>query len=254
MRESVFAQPGTGVRFDWGPAGAAELARVCAALVLVDVLSFGTSVEIAVARGIRVHPFPWGSQAHEYGERVGAAVAVGRTEVSARQPYSLSPAALASAPLVADLVLPSPNGSAISAAAAATGLPVLAGCLRNARAVGRWLAAGSYGTPDAPVGVVAAGERWPDGHLRPCIEDLLGAAAVIDALADTQTLLSVEAAVALAAMAGVPDVAAAVRGCASGRELRVRGFAADVELAVERDCSRIVPQLRGGAFAPAIHG
>jgi 2-phosphosulfolactate phosphatase len=197
------------VRFDWGPAGAAELARVCAALVLVDVLSFSTSVEIAVARGIRVHPFPWGAQAHEYGERVGAAVAVGRTEVSARQPYSLSPAALASAPVVADLVLPSPNGSAISAAAVATGLPVVAGCLRNARAVGRWLAAGSYGTPGAPVGVVAAGERWPDGHLRPCVEDLLGAAAVIDALAGADALLSVEAAVALAALAGVRNYACA---------------------------------------------
>jgi 2-phosphosulfolactate phosphatase len=75
VRESVFAQPGTGVRFDWGPAGAAELARVCAALVVVDVLSFSTAVEIAVARGMRVHPFPWGDQAHEYGERIGAVVA-----------------------------------------------------------------------------------------------------------------------------------------------------------------------------------
>ena len=64
------------------------------------------------------------AQAHAYAERIGAAVAVGRTEVSARQPYSLSPAALAGAPVVSDLVLPSPNGSAISAAAAATGLPV----------------------------------------------------------------------------------------------------------------------------------
>jgi len=250
--ESLFAQPGTGVRFDWGPTGAAELARVCAALVLVDVLSFSTAVEIAVARGIRVHPFPWGGQAREYGERVGAAVAVGRGEVSAGQPYSLSPAALASAPPVADLVLPSPNGSAISAAAAATGLPVVAGCLRNARAVGRWLVSGSFGTPQAPVGVVAAGERWPDGHLRPCVEDLLGAAAVIDALAGADALLSVEAAVALAAFAGVPDVAAAVRGCVSGQELHVMGFAADVELAVERDCSTVVPQLRGGAFVPAL--
>jgi 2-phosphosulfolactate phosphatase len=251
VRESVFAQPGTGVRFDWGPAGAAELARVCAALVLVDVLSFTTSVEIAVARGMRVHPFPWGDQAHEYGERIGAVVAVGRTEVSPRQPHSLSPAALAAAPVVPDLVLPSPNGSAISAAATATGRPVLAGCLRNARAIGRWLAARSFGTPSAPVGVVAAGERWPDGHLRPCVEDLLGAAAVIDALAGPEALLSVEAAVALAALDGVPDVAAAVRGCASGQELSSRGFAADVELAVERDCSTAVPQLRSGAYGRA---
>jgi 2-phosphosulfolactate phosphatase len=246
--ESVLAQPGTGVRFDWGVTGAAELARVCAALVLVDVLSFSTSVEVAVARGIRVHPFPWGDQAQAYADRIGAAVAVGRDDVSSRQPYSLSPTALASAPLVSDLVLPSPNGSAISAAAAATGLPVVAGCLRNASAVGRWLRGRSYGTPEAPVGVVAAGEQWPDGQLRPCVEDLLGAAAVIDALADTDALISVEAAVALAALAGVPDIGAAVRGCASGRELSTRGFGADVNLAVDQDCSPVVPRLSGEAF------
>lgn len=245
-------QGGTSVRFEWGINGAAELARNCAALVLVDVLSFTTAVCVAVERGIRVHPFPWGKQAHAYAERIGAVVAVGRSEVSARQPYSLSPAALANAPVVPDLVLPSPNGSAISAAAAATGLPVVAAGLRNASSVGRWLKSQSYGTRSAPVGVIAAGERWPDGHLRPCVEDLLGAAAVIDTMADGDTLLSVEAAVALAALTGVPDVAAAVRGCESGRELLTRGFAGDVELAVEHDCTQVVPILTAGAFAPAV--
>jgi 2-phosphosulfolactate phosphatase len=245
-------QDGTSVRFEWGVNGAAELARGCAALVLVDVLSFSTAVSVAVERGIRVHPFPWGEQARAYAERIGAVVAVGRGAVSAREPYSLSPAALANAPVVADLVLPSPNGSAISAAAASTGLPVVAACLRNASAVGRWLRAQSFGTPTAPVGIVAAGERWPDANLRPCVEDLLGAAAVIDTMASGDTLLSVEAAVALAALAGVPDVSAAVRGCESGRELLTRGFAGDIELAVDRDSSPVVPLLTAGAFAPAI--
>lgn len=245
-------QNGTSVRFEWGVNGAAELARGCAALVLVDVLSFSTAVCVAVERGIRVHPFPWGEQAHDYAERIGGVVAVGRDAVSARHPYSLSPASLANAPVVPDLVLPSPNGSAIAAAAASTGLPVVAACLRNAAAVGRWLRSQSFGTPGAPVGVIAAGERWPDGHLRPALEDLLGAAAVIDTLADGDTLLSVEAAVALAAYAGVSDVAAAVRGCESGRELLERGFAGDVELAVDRDRSPVVPLLTAGAFAPAV--
>ncbi|MDM4721914.1 2-phosphosulfolactate phosphatase [Micromonospora sp. WMMA1363] len=251
MAAAVHAQPGSGARFEWGLAGAAELGRVCAVLVVVDVLSFTTTVEVAVARGMRVHPFPWGEQAAEYAVRVGAVAAVGRQQTTPEQPWSLSPAALSTAPVVADLVLPSPNGSAISAAASATGLPVVAACLRNARAVGRWLRRQGYGSTDAPIGVVAAGERWPDGSLRPSVEDQLGAACVLDALSGVPGGLSVEAAVALAALASTPDVPAAVRGGVSGRELAERGFARDVELAVRVGVSDVVPVLFSGVFAAA---
>ncbi|KKK05183.1 2-phosphosulfolactate phosphatase [Micromonospora sp. HK10] len=245
---AVFTQPGSGARFDWGLTGAAELGRVCAALVVVDVLSFTTAVDVAVGRGMRVHPFPWGEQAAEYARRVGAVAAVGRRQVTPDHPWSLSPAALRAAPVVTDLVLPSPNGSAISAAASAAGMPVVAACLRNAPAVGRWLRTQGYGSTDAPVGVVAAGERWPDGSLRPSVEDQLGAASVLDALADVPGGLSVEAAMALAALASTPDVPAAVRGCVSGRELVEGGFAADVEIAAQVGVSRVVPVLRHGYF------
>ncbi|MBB5829633.1 2-phosphosulfolactate phosphatase [Micromonospora carbonacea] len=251
MTATVHAQPGSGARFDWGLAGAAELGRVCAVLVVVDVLSFTTAVEVAVARGMRVHPFPWGEQAAEYARRVGAVAAVGRRQATPEQPWSLSPAGLRTAPAVADLVLPSPNGSAISAAASATGLPVVAACLRNARAVGRWLTDQGYGSIDAPVGVVASGERWPDGSLRPCVEDQLGAACVLDALSGVPGGLSVEAAMALAALAATPDVPAAVRGCVSGRELVEGGFGGDVEVAVQVGVSGVVPVLRRGVFSAA---
>lgn len=248
MAEPLFAQPGAGVRFEWGLAGAAELGRVCAVLVVVDVLSFTTSVDVGVGRGMRIHPFPWGAQADDFARRIGAVAAVGRRAVSRERPWSLSPAVLRSAPVVPDLVLPSPNGSAISAAASATGVPVVAGCVRNAPAVARWLLSHGYGSSQAPVGVVAAGERWPDGTLRPSVEDLLGAAAVLDGLAEAPGGLSVEAAVALAALIGVPDVPAAIRGCASGRELAAYGFADDVAVAVEVGVSDVVPILRRGYF------
>jgi 2-phosphosulfolactate phosphatase len=238
--ESVFSQPGAGARLDWGSTGAAELSRACAVLVVVDVLSFSTAVDVAVARYTRVHPFPW-----------AGVVAAGRSEVTADRPWSLSPAALRRAPAVADLVLPSPNGAAICAAAASTGIPVYSACLRNARAVAGWLRAHGYGRPDSAVGVVAAGELWPDGTLRPCVEDLLGAAIVIDGLASGEVRLSVEAAVALAALAAVPDVPAAVNGCVSGQELLAAGYADDVAVAVEIDSSSVVPALRSGAFSDA---
>lgn len=245
------AQPGTGARFDWGLAGAAELGRVCGVLVVVDVLSFSTALDVAVGRGMRVHPFPWGEQAEEYAERFGAAVAVGRGALGPDRPWSLSPASLLRAPVVADLVLPSPNGSAICAAAGAAGVPVVAACLRNARAVGRWLRQSGYGDVDRSVGVVAAGERWPDGTLRPSVEDLLGAATVLDGLSHVPGGLSVEAAVTLAALASLPDVEAAIRGCVSGRQLIERGFVDDVEVAVATDVSETVPILTNGSFVNA---
>ena len=251
MAEGVFSQPGSGARFDWGPAGAAELARVCSVLVVVDVLSFSTAVDIAVGRGMRVHPFPWSDQARAYADRIGAAVAVGRKQASDSSPWSLSPAALQTAPLVSELVLPSPNGASICSAAASTGVPVVAACLRNAPAVARWLHAQGHGTPTRPVGVVAAGELWPDGTLRPCVEDLLGAAAVLDGLSMLGVPLSVEAAVSLAALASVRNVPAAVRRCVSGQELIQRGFADDVKLAVQAGASHTVPVLTGQSFAPA---
>ncbi|WP_019901634.1 2-phosphosulfolactate phosphatase [Salinispora arenicola] len=251
MTAAAHTQPGSGARFEWGLAGAAELSRVCAVLVVVDVLSFTTAVEVAVGRGTRVHPFPWGEQAAEYARRIGAVAAVGRRSVAPEQPWSLSPAALAAAPAVRELVLPSPNGSAISAAASATGLPVVAACLRNARAVGRWLHRQGYGTTYAPIGVVAAGERWPDTSLRPAVEDQLGAAYVLDALSRVPGGLSVEAALALAALASTPDVPAAVRGSVSGRELAEGGFAADVEMAVQVNVSDVVPVLRNDVFSAA---
>ncbi len=53
---------------------------------------------------------------------------------------SLSPGGLLEVAPVERLVLPSPNGSAISAALADAGPTVVVGCLRNARAVAAWLA------------------------------------------------------------------------------------------------------------------
>jgi 2-phosphosulfolactate phosphatase len=251
VAEDVFSQPGSGARFDWGPAGAAELARACAVIVVVDVLSFTTAVDVAVGRGTRVHPFPWDRQAAVYAERIGGAIAVGRGQVSPERPWSLSPAALRRAPAAADLVLPSPNGAAICSAAASTGVPVVAASLRNAQAVALWLHAQGYGRRRAPVGVVGAGELWPDGTLRPGVEDLLGAAAVLDGLSMMDTSLSVEAAVALAALASVPDVAAVVRTCVSGQELINSGYAEDVEIAAQIGVSEVVPLLTADAFTAA---
>ena len=47
------------VRCEWGRHGVELLARECAVVVIVDVLSFCTSVDVAVGRGARVLPQRW---------------------------------------------------------------------------------------------------------------------------------------------------------------------------------------------------
>jgi 2-phosphosulfolactate phosphatase len=54
-----FLQSPHGVRFEWGLAGAAALAPSSSCLVIVDVLSFTTSVTVAVEAGRRVFPYAW---------------------------------------------------------------------------------------------------------------------------------------------------------------------------------------------------
>ncbi|MGW3116785.1 2-phosphosulfolactate phosphatase [Streptomyces sp. NPDC001107] len=257
-------QTGTGIRFEWGPAGAGRLAAAAACLVTVDVLSFSTAVSVAVEKGIRVLPFgaPGGpateaektcatEAAKAYARRREARLATHRTTVTPSTPWSLSPAHLRAAPFVARLVLPSPNGGAI-AAAAPPGAQVVAACLRNITAVSNWLTSHGYGTPEHPVAVIAAGERWPDGSLRPALEDLLGAGSLIcDLHSQGAGPLSTEAAAAKAGYEGTADIVHAVATSISGRRLAAMGFVADVAIATEDDVCALVPVRDGdGAFAP----
>lgn len=236
------------VRLDWGPTGGAAVARGADIAVVVDVLSFTTTLGIAVARGSRVHPFPWkDDRAVAFAAERDAVLAVGRFEAAGLTdpPPSLSPAQLLTSGPVERLVLPSPNGSTICAALE-TGL-VVGASLRNRSAVARWLALRLAG--GAVVAFVPAGERWPDGSLRPGLEDLWGAGAVLDALDRTGLRVSPEAEHAAASYATVAaDLRAALADCASGRELAAVGYADDVEAAAAIDADDVVPVLTDDGF------
>ena len=236
------------VRFDWGPTGAAAVAEGTHLAVVVDVLSFTTTLCVATEVGMEVFPYRWHDDtAAAYAAERRAALAVGRSEGSG---VSLSPASVLAQPATAveRLVLPSPNGSALSFDLAGSGLTVVGACLRNRTAVAGWLAPKL--TTGSRVAVVAAGERWPDGSLRPAVEDLWGAGAVIAALVDLGISgLSPEAEQAAAAFVvaehGLRDRLAA---SSSGRELAAIGFGGDVTVAAELDASDVVPVLEGEAF------
>jgi 2-phosphosulfolactate phosphatase len=237
----VYDQAGFEVRFEWGLAGAMVLASVSEVLVVVDVLSFSTAVEVALARGATVVPTGWSDErAAALAAERGAILAVGRSQATPANPYSLSPASLAALPAGVCLVLPSPNGATITSAADALGPVVLTGCLRNARAVAT--AADALG---GTISVIAAGERWPDGSLRPALEDLLGAGAILDRLDGGTRSPEAQAA---ADTARLLDPADALNGCASGRELITAGYEQDVQTAAKLDISHVVPLLRDGRF------
>ncbi|KUL24738.1 hypothetical protein ADL15_43075 [Actinoplanes awajinensis subsp. mycoplanecinus] len=252
--------------------------------------------------------------------RYGAELAVGRSAAGPDEislsPATIR--RVAAGRRIERLVLPSPNGSAICARLSAAsgprpagdaahggprpgddaaagglrpardtavsgtrppgdGVTVLGVCLRNAALAGEWVRARLAGRP---VAVVAAGERWPDGSLRPAVEDLWGAGAFLAGFTD----LSPEAESAVAAYQAVANrVPAALAATASGRELAAltapapgrelaaftgpasarelaaldhpgtaaRSFAEDVAIAAEVDASTAVPVLRDGWFRRA---
>ncbi|MDQ6642219.1 MAG: 2-phosphosulfolactate phosphatase [Actinomycetota bacterium] len=236
------------VRMEWGATGGAAAASPGGASVVVDVLSFTTTLDVAVGRGIDVLPYRWRDDgAPAYAAQHDAVLAVGRLEArsSAGVAVSLSPASLLAVDGIDRIVLPSPNGSSISFGLAGLGGTVVGGSLRNRRAVGSYVA-----SQGGQVTVVAAGERWPDGSLRPAVEDLWGAGAVLAALVDLGVDdLSPEARAAEATFRAVqPGLHEAMCSCASGRELVTSGFAVDVAIAAQLDVSAVVPVLTGRRF------
>ena len=252
----LFGQGEYDVRFDWGPVGARATRPDVA--VVVDVLSFSTSVTIAVERGMRVYPYPWkGQGAAEFAASRDAVLAVGRLEAGrdgAVSAPSLSPAGLLSCDVVPRLVLPSPNGSTIAAALREHGCTVLIGCLRNAGAVAGRVA--EEVRAGRTVAVIAAGERWSeDDSLRPALEDHLGGGAIIAALAGEfgDDRFSPEAVAAAEVFeASRARLAERLHACVGGRELAGKGFARDVDVAAAFDASHVVPVLSDGAFGPGV--
>jgi 2-phosphosulfolactate phosphatase len=232
------------VHCEWGPNGVEMLRDRVAVVVIVDVLSFSTAVDVATRRKARIHPFPHGDEAAAQAEaaRVGARLAASRR--AGRDQLSLSPASLMKINPGERLLLPSPNGSRLSLACGRAN--VLAGCLRNARAVATKALKLADG---GDIAVIPAGERWPDGSLRPAIEDLIGAGAIIEAIGfdgEPETVTARDA-----FRSAEPHLKQTLLWCRSGRELAEREHEMDVEIAAELNVSHCAPLLRNGAYEDA---
>lgn len=235
----IYQQQGYDARFEWGYEGVQTLAPVSDIVVIIDVLSFTTCVDVVLSRQGIVFPYRFKDEsAADYARQKQAALAGKRGE-----PISLSPSSLAAIEKQTRIVLPSPNGATCAFLAKDHACTVVAACLRNAASVARFVRrAGGV------VSVVASGERWPDGGLRPAFEDLAAAGAILSRLEGCR--LSPEARCAASAFEACrPDLREMLLACSSGLELTAIGYESDVEIAAQLDASQVVPVLNGeGAF------
>ncbi|GCD19977.1 2-phosphosulfolactate phosphatase [Cellulomonas algicola] len=239
------------VRLVWGPSGARSLGTDVDVAVVVDVLSFTTTVSVAADRGVTVLPCAaYDVHAATLAVQHDAVLAVRRSEARPGD-VSLSPGSVRAAASLRRLVLPSPNGSTLSRLLGAGERAVVAASLRNAASVAAWIAAtAAERARPLRVALVPAGERRADGSVRQAPEDVWGAGAVLEGL--TTTAPAVASPRAAAALTAWREVARrpgrALRLSRTGVELTDAGFASDVAVAAEVGTSVAVPLLRDGAY------
>lgn len=248
--ESPFAQSGYRCRLEWGRRGAREATERGDVLVVVDVLSFTSCVVTAVARGGLIRPCLNAEEAERLQAAWGGVVAARRRETSAQHPYSLSPVSFLTMPPETRVLLPSPNGATCCRLAGTDGL-VIAGALLNAGAVAGYLSGLLAQDSNTAITVLASGERWQtpseDGDLRFALEDYLGAGAILSGL--PAALLSPEAHLCANAFhSSRSDLESLLWECASGRELRSRGYSEDVLHASRLDLYTVIPVQRQNVF------
>lgn len=228
------------IKCEWGLKGVEALAEETDVFIIVDILSFSTCVDICLGNGAEVYPYPCNDNtAKEFAESIRAELAVSRKDNPTGEKYSLMLSSLQNISKGTKLVLPSPNGSAISFAA--NNKPMLCGCLRNAKAVAEY-AMKKY----KRISVIPAGEKWEDGSLRFAFEDLIGAGAIISFLTGN---LSPESNVGAAIYnSDKENIVSVLKCCTSGKELIERGYENDVEIASELNISKCVPVLIENRF------
>ena len=237
----AFSQDSWACRCEWGPAAVTALAPADVTVV-VDVFSFTTCVDVAVSRGATILPYTGTTRRPRRSRwRTGR----NWPGVVARRGISLAPASSSRCARGSSLRAAIPEWRKGRACGRGQRPRLhLAGCLRNARAVAD--AAARLGHS---FNVIPAGERWPDGSLRPALEDWLGAGAILLWLPGSRSP-EADAAVMLFERHR-ETLVATLQHCGSGRELEERGHEKDKAIAGELDVSSCVPRFDGLAFVAA---
>jgi 2-phosphosulfolactate phosphatase len=212
---AFYDQSGFSIRCEWGLRGLEALLPTSDVVIIVDVFTFSTAVDVAVARGAHVYPFRAQDEtAAQFAKSVGAHLAdPNRTPHN----WSLCPGSLAMIPRATRLVLPSPNGSTLSLAC--DGVPTFAGSIRNSQAI----AAAAQNVGAGAIIANLDGSRSPEAE------------------SAEATFLNAQC-----------DLLKVLQQSSSGRELIERGFGKDVECASALNHSSVAPLLRGQFYAADI--
>jgi 2-phosphosulfolactate phosphatase len=249
--------PGRQVHVEWGRAGLEQATARGDGIVIVDVLSFSTLVALVTERGAVVRALAPDDIAALGGRDAVArrfeAYVAGEKRGDAEARVTLSPSSATRVEADDRLVVPSLNGGMLTSNAAAAPFAIVA-CLRNAVAVGRFVAAAlRLGLVDR-VTIVAAGEQWKQTYVgrersRVATEDWLGAGAIAAECRARDASLSSEAELAARSYeASRHDLHAVVATSVTGRELIDIGFDSDVALAASVGVDGGVPWLQRDGF------
>ncbi|MFD0770421.1 2-phosphosulfolactate phosphatase [Bacillus sp. CGMCC 1.60114] len=248
---SVFEQSSFQCRVEWGRRGAREAAKRGDITIIVDVLSFSSTVVTALHVGAEIFPYPppLNEKAKAYAHQLDAELMLSRAEATKMGKHSLSPVTFSHADQGKRFVLCSLNGASCAWIASKVSA-LFIGCLLNAAAVAEAANLIQKQT-GANIKIVPCGEHWEDpkedeNELRPAIEDYLGAGAIIEKLQGSK---SVEAQLCMGAFQyAKSNLNEFIWDCGSGRELRERGFAEDVTHSASLNLLQVVPFLQNDRF------
>ncbi len=236
-------------RVEWGKRGAREAAERGDIIIIVDVLSFSTTVISALNNGAIIYPYPPNLDGKEYADKLGAEYILGRAEAAKIGKPTLSPVSFNKEHTKRKYVLSSLNGAFCTWVASKVPA-LLIGSLLNASSVA--LVANQLRLQtQANITVVPCGEQWSnvrefEDTLRPSIEDYLGAGAILSYLEGEK---SPEAEVCIGAFHNTKQkIDALIWEGGSGRELRERGFEADVKHSSQLNVYQTVPILHKDHF------
>jgi 2-phosphosulfolactate phosphatase len=249
----MFNQDPYSCRVEWGIRGAREAAERGDIIIIVDVLSFSSTVISALRQGAIIYPYPPNLDGKSFAEKVGAEYILGRAEAAKLGKPTLSPVSFKKEHYNKKYVLSSLNGAFCTWIASKVPA-LLIGSLLNASSVSS-VANQLRLQSNANITVVPCGEQWNDvreheNSLRPSIEDYLGAGAVLSYLEGEK---SPEAEVCMGAFQNAKEkITELIWDCGSGRELRQKGFEDDVSHCSRLNVYETVPLLNNDHFVSAI--